>query len=71
MSEFWKAALIRAGHTFCQALIVGIGGAQLFEEVSWPYVLSSAGLMALLSILKSCAIGMPEVPKEADDDVRD
>lgn len=61
MSKFWKAALVRAIRTFCQALIAYIGTAALLSEVRWLEALSAAGLAALLSILNSIATGLPEV----------
>ena len=60
--EFWKAALIRAAHTFCQAAVGAIGGCALASEVNWIVVLDTAALAALLSLLKSVGVGMPEVP---------
>ena len=59
--EFWKAALIRAGHTFCQAAIGAIGACVVTSEVNWVAVLDAASLAAICSILKSCAVGVPEV----------
>ena len=61
MSKFWKAAAIRALHTFCQALVAHIGTAALLSEVNWIQAGSAAALAALLSILKSIATGLPEV----------
>lgn len=61
MSKFWKAALIRALRTFCQALIAYIGTSALLTEVNWLESLSAAALAALLSILNSIATGLPEV----------
>jgi len=64
MSEFWKAALIRALRTLCQTMIATIGTTAVLQEVDWILVLSSAALAALLSILNSIATGLPEAPKE-------
>lgn len=64
MSEFWKAALIRALRTLCQTMIATIGTTAVLQEVDWILVLSSAALAALLSILNSVATGLPEVPGE-------
>ena len=61
MSKFWKAALVRAIRTFCQALIAYIGTAALLSEVRWLEALSAAALAALLSVLNSIATGLPEV----------
>ena len=64
MSDFWKAALIRALRTLCQTMIATIGTTAVLQEVDWILVLSSAALAALLSILNSVATGLPEVPGE-------
>lgn len=61
MSKFWKAALVRALRTFCQALIAYIGTSALLSEVKWVEALSAAVLAALLSVLNSIATGLPEV----------
>ena len=61
MSNFWKAALIRASRTFAQALIAVIGTSAVLSEVNWIEALSAAALAALLSILNSIATGLPEV----------
>ena len=64
MSDFWKAALIRALRTLCQTMIATIWTTAVLQEVDWILVLSSAALAALLSILNSIATGLPEAPKE-------
>ena len=64
MSNFWRAALIRALRTFCQAAIAYIGTAAVLSEVDWLQAGSAAVLAALLSILNSIATGLPEAPTE-------
>ena len=73
MSKFWKAAFIRALRTVCQTAIAMIGTATLMQDVNWIAVLSASVLSGLLSILTSCATGLPEAPDEqkAVGDVRD
>ncbi len=66
MSNFWKAALIRALRTFCQAAIAYIGTAAVLSEVDWLQAGSAAVLAALLSILNSIATGLPEAPTEKE-----
>ena len=61
MSKFWRAALIRALRTFCQALLAYCGTAAILSEVDWLEALSAAALASLLSILNSIATGLPEV----------
>ena len=61
MSKFWKAALIRAARTFCQALLSVIGVSSVMSEVDWKTAISAACLSAILSLLTSVATGLPEV----------
>lgn len=60
--EFWKAAAIRALHTVAQAALGVIGAATVIDEVNWQVVLSTALLAGVVSLLKSCVVGVPEVP---------
>lgn len=62
--EFWQAALIRALHTFAQTAVAVIGTAMVLEEVNWLAVLSASALAACVSLLKSLAVGLPEVGDE-------
>lgn len=55
-----KAAGIRAIKTVAQAAIAGIGTAMALGQVDWRYVLSTAALAGVLSLLTSVA-GLPEV----------
>ena len=68
MSAFWRAALIRACRTFCQAAIAYIGTAAVLSEVDWLQAGSAAVLAAVLSILNSIATGLPEAPPEDPKD---
>lgn len=61
MSEFWKAALIRAARTVAQTAVASIGTAVALEEVNFKYVISASLLAGLLSILTSISTGLPEV----------
>jgi len=60
MKEWFKAAGIRALRTVAQAAIGAIGGAALFNEVSWAVVGSTALLAGIMSILMSIS-GLPEI----------
>ena len=61
MSKNWiHAASVRAIRTIAQAAIASIGVATAMGEVNWTYVLSSAALAGVLSVLTSVA-GLPEV----------
>lgn len=59
--ENLKPALIRAARTFIEVFIASIGGAVVFEEVNWLFVLSSSGLAALISFLWGILDRLPEV----------
>lgn len=62
--SFWKAALIRCLHTIAQAAIATIGTAVVLEDVNWLYVASASVLAGVVSLLKSVAVGLPEVDDE-------
>ena len=61
--SFWKAALIRAVRTLCQAAIASIGTTAVISEVDWLMVASTSALAAILSLLTSIATGLPEAEK--------
>ena len=58
--DFWKQALMRSVHTIAQTLLGMIGGAVLFSQVDWKYVLGASLFAGFLSLLKSIVVGMPE-----------
>lgn len=68
MKKFVYAMLIRAAHTFAQTalglLIVG----QTITEVDWVHVLSVASVATVISMLKSVAVGLPEVTGVSPDE---
>ena len=57
---FWKAALARAAHTAAQSAVGMIPVAVGIHEVDWLHVLSVAALAAVISVLKSIIVGVPE-----------
>lgn len=63
MKEFIRAALIRAAYTVAETAIGVIGTSAVLSEVNWKMVLSASALSGIVSILKSIAIGLPEVEK--------
>lgn len=67
MSEFVKAALIRAVRTVCQTAVATIGSAAVISEVDWKMVVSASLLAGILSILTSIATGLPEAKPDVFD----
>ncbi len=62
-----RAALIRAGRTFAEAMLAYIGtGAVVLGDVNWLAALSAGTLGAVIAILIALA-GLPEVPKEPEE----
>lgn len=61
--NFWKAALIRALYTILSTAIAVIttSGATTLQTVDWKMVLYTSILSGLISLLKSIAVGLPEV----------
>ncbi len=60
MSEWIKAAGIRAIKTVAQTAIATIGTSAVMSEVNWLMVLSASVLAGILSLLTSVA-GLPEL----------
>lgn len=67
VKEFVKATIIRAIWTVSQTAIATIGTAEIIGQVDWQFVGSAALLSGLLSILKSIAVGLPEVKDGYDE----
>lgn len=63
MSQFVRAAGIRAVRTLAQTAVATIGTTALIEEVDWAVVGSASLLAAVLSVLTSVATDLPEAPK--------
>lgn len=62
MSDFVKAAGIRALRTMAQTAVALIGTNAIgVTEVNWMGVASGAALAGIVSILTSIATGLPEV----------
>lgn len=61
MSQFWKAALIRAVRTFAESTLAYIGtGALVLSDVNWLAALSAGAMGFVIAILLALA-GLPEV----------
>lgn len=58
--DFWKNSGYRALRTFCQTAIALIGTATIVQQVDWLFVLSGSSLAAIMSILTSIVLGIPE-----------
>ena len=67
--NWFKAASIRAIKTIAQTAIGMIAVGMGLEEVNWLYVGSVSLVAGILSLLTSIA-GLPEVPKENEDDIQ-
>lgn len=73
MSKAVKESIIAAGkrafHTFAQTFggVVIIEGARHFADIAWLDALEYAALAAVFSVIKSLAVGMPEVSITADE----
>lgn len=63
--EFWKKAGIRAAWTMAETALATIGTAALLQEVNWAIVASASILSGIVSILKSIAVGLPELEAES------
>lgn len=67
MSEKFKdfviKAVIRAVYTFAETALSMITVGQAFVEINWIHILSVSGVAAVYSLLKSIAVGLPEVEK--------
>lgn len=64
MTNFVKAALIRALRTICQTAVATIGTSAVLSAVDWKMVASASILAGVLSLLTSVATGLPEVSED-------
>ena len=68
MKEFWKAAALRAIRTIGQTAIATIGTAAVLSDINWVMVGSASAVAGILSILTSVVTGIPEAPKNPEED---
>lgn len=61
MSDFARAALIRAVRTMAQTALATLPTAAMISEVDWMVVLQISALSGVVSVLTSIATGLPEV----------
>ena len=68
MDEFITKFAISAGKralwTFAETAVGMITIGQAFTEVNWLHIISVAGVAAIVSLLKSIIISMPEMKEE-------
>ena len=68
MDEFITKFAISAGKralwTFAETAVGMITVGQAFTEVNWLHIISVAGVAAIVSLLKSIIISMPEMKEE-------
>lgn len=67
MSDFIRAALIRAIRTIAQTAVATIGTSAVLSAVDWRMVASASVLAGILSVLTSIATGLPEVETDIGD----
>lgn len=61
MSDFARAALIRAVRTMAQTALATLPTAAMISEVDWLVVIQISALSGVVSVLTSIATGLPEV----------
>ena len=61
MSDFARAALIRAMRTMAQTALATLPTAAMISEVDWLVVIQISALSGVVSVLTSIATGLPEV----------
>lgn len=65
ISDFWKAAGIRAVRTMAQTALATIGtSAVILSDINWMNIVSAAILGGILSLLTSVATGLPEIDEK-------
>lgn len=64
MKKWIKCAGIRALYTIAETALGIIGGSKLFSEVNWKIVVSASILSGIVSVLKSIAVGLPELEEK-------
>ena len=68
ISDFWKAAVIRAVRTMAQTALATIGtSAVILSDINWLNIASASILGGILSLLTSVATGLPEIDEKGRD----
>lgn len=68
MKEKIIAALKRAGHTAAQTALGMIAVGAGMEDIDWVRIVSVCAVAAVISLLKSAVVGMPEVTDDGNAD---
>ena len=64
ITKFALSAGKRALWTFAETAVGMITVGQAFTEVNWLHIISVAGVAAIVSLLKSIIISMPEMKEQ-------
>lgn len=64
MKDFAIFAAKRAAYTFAETAVAMLTVGQAFTEVDWMHIISVSGVAAIVSVLKSIIIGLPEAKEE-------
>lgn len=64
MKKFIKCASIRALYTIAETALATIGSSAVISEVNWKLVASASLLSGICSMLKSIAVGLPELEEK-------
>lgn len=68
ISDFWKAAVIRAVRTMAQTALATIGTSTvILSDINWLNIVSASILGGILSLLTSVATGLPEIDEKGRD----
>lgn len=73
-TKWFKAVGIRALYTFLEAALGFLTVGAAISEINWKHMLSVSAVAAIISIVKSLIVGLPELepgilkPKEKDED---
>jgi len=64
MKDFAIFAAKRAAYTFAETAVAMLTVGQAFTEVDWMHIISVSGVAAIVSVLKSIIVGLPEAKEE-------
>lgn len=64
MKDFAIFAAKRAAYTFAETAVAMLTVGQAFTEVDWMHIISVSAVAAIVSVLKSIIVGLPEAKEE-------